>query len=126
MCLRTACGRARASDPGGTRVDGPVPLRADYGRSACGVLHMLQDRMWHTSAARVSEDAEGGFASLFSALESLIRQNVKNMSKQLTIFDVTWLDSEVDLRLFSSCRLLIFLCLDSCDTGTANGYSAPR
>ena len=69
---------------------------------------MLQDRMWHTSAAQVSEDAEGGFASLFTALESLIRQNVKNMSKQLTIFDVTWLASNLVLRLFPSCRLLIF------------------
>ena len=73
--------RARASDPGGTHGDGPVPLRADYGRSACGVLDMLQDRMWHTRAARVSEDDEGGFASLFSALESLIRQNVKKHGK---------------------------------------------
>ena len=51
LCLRTACGRARASDPGGTHGDGPVPLRADYGRSACGVLHMLQDRKWHAWAA---------------------------------------------------------------------------
>ena len=37
------------------------------------MLHMLQDCMWHTRAPRVSEDAEGGFASLLSALESLIR-----------------------------------------------------
>ena len=36
------------------------------------MLDMLQDRMWHTRAARVSEDAEGEFVSLLRVRECLI------------------------------------------------------
>ena len=67
-----------------------------------------------------------GWVHVLLTMGHVDSQNVKNMAKQWTIFDVTWLASNLVLRLLPSCRLLIFLCPDSCDTGAANGYSVPR